>query len=204
MTKNGIIVEEGEYLYKEGSYKAKVIVEKVLESTEWIRLKVFFPEKNERMVICNKNENFSNVGTWRLLDWTKDSEKEVKQANKPRHKMQPPDIFKPGYRKEGLFKALDENKLADILIHFNSIYNCRVLGEKEMNLVWLSWVHGKGLLHVSESLIIYPFREVEFEPKDYEISDENETSGGINLELTMNFYQLDKLYEEVLESIFKN
>jgi len=41
--------------------------------------------------------------------------------------------------------------------------------------------------------------EIEFNPKDYEISFESDELTGVNIEFTRTFYELDKLYNDVLK-----
>lgn len=84
-----------------------------------------------------------------------------------------------------------------ILAHFNRIYECEQLGERELRMVYLAYllkndwlVNDGGWLHIHSSV-----REVT--DADYELTDE-ETQGdaeGVNLELTIDYYNLDKLAE---------
>jgi hypothetical protein len=96
--------------------------------------------------------------------------------------------------REGFVRNLSPVQKELLGAHFNTLYACDALGEHELNITYLAWLVGKELLHFGNDLIMAD-PGVEFNEKDYEITFEDETlAGGINLELTDAFYNLDRIY----------
>lgn len=199
LTKDSTLVEGGEYLYTEGSVKKKTILEEVVENGEWLRLKIYFPDEERHIEISHINADVSYMGMWRLYDWDDKLIEEIEEAEKLRKELI--ENFSPEvkHRKIDFLNSLSIDDLANIHIHFNTIYECKELTEHEKNIVWLSWLLGEGLLMVSDGFLMYEMSEVEFEHTDYEVTFEAEPSGGVNIDLFRDYYELDKLYTEVLK-----
>ena len=164
-----------------------------------MRLYVFFPDEDRRIEISHKNVNYSYMGMWRLYDWTEESKAEIEEANKMREELMKDFPPAPRHTRAAFIKALSEDQRANILIHFNGVYECTELSESDYNMVWLSWIIGEKLLNVSGDFIMCEMGEVEFDVEDYEKSYEGDITGGTKIDLLREFYDLDRLYEEVLK-----
>jgi len=198
-TDGNILIEGGEYLFCEGSHIKRTILEKVVEHGELLRLNVFFPDEQRRIEISHLNVDFSYLGMWRLYDWSEESKAEIEEANKMREELMIEFSPAPRHTRAAFIKALSEDQRANILIHFNGIYECTELSEMDYNMVWLSWIIGEKLLIVSAEFIMFEMREVEFNVEDYEKSFESDITGGTKIDMLREFYELDRLYEEVLK-----
>lgn len=83
-----------------------------------------------------------------------------------------------------------------LLQHFNTIYECKELSEAESKIVYLAWLWKEGYVKsVSDDPRIFDEIEAGVPLTDYEITFEDENSGGINLELTYDFYDIGKVIE---------
>jgi hypothetical protein len=201
-TTDNILVVGGEYLYKEGSYKCKAILKEVLENGKWLRLMIHFTDRDKIMEISHLNNNSGYSGMWRLFDWREEMREEVEESIRMREYIVKNFKVKPRYSKQDYLASLNEDILVNALLHFNRIYDCKILEEKEMNLIWLAWILGKNLLDISNDLIMFEMTELEFDTEEYQITIESDVVKGVDLNLTKKFYELDKLYMEVLRETY--
>ena len=197
-TTEGILIEGEAYFYKEGSYKTRVVLEKVVENDEWLKLLVFFPDRKQRIEVSHLNGNYGYSGMWQLYDWNEDRMEEIEESNRMRREIVKNFSPDPKFTKTAYINSLTEDELATILIHFNRINGCTSLNEKESNLIWLSWLIGEGLLNVSDEFIFFEMSEVEFNLEEYDFFDENKLSSVSKIDQLIAHYELDKLYAEVL------
>ena len=68
-TTGNMLVEGEMYLYREGSHRDPVILEEILETGEWLKLRIYFPAFDKRGEVVHKNTNFVYSGMWRLFDF---------------------------------------------------------------------------------------------------------------------------------------
>jgi hypothetical protein len=197
-TEGNILIEGGEYLYREGSHNKRIFLEKVIEQGEWLKLRVLFPDDNRRKEISHKNDDSGYMGMWRLYDWTEESKAEIEEADSMREELMKDFPPAPRHTRADFFKGLTEDQRANILIHFNGIYECSELSEKDYDMVWLAWIIGEKLLDVSGDFIMHEMGEVEFNFEEYEKTFEGDIPAGTKIDLLRESYDLDRLYEEVL------
>jgi len=60
--------EGNEYILKEGPRKHVIVMEKVIENNDWLRLLCFFPENSVTKEITHANVDFGYPGMWRIFD----------------------------------------------------------------------------------------------------------------------------------------
>ena len=99
-------------------------------------------------------------------------------------------------KKEKFLKSLTEGQKVALLQHFNTIYECAELGETENRITYLAWLWKKGdVKQNGDGPLYFDEAEAGVALTDYEITIEDEHSGGINLELTYEFYEIGKIIE---------
>jgi len=198
-TSGNMITEGKKYTYKEGSRIGKIIVEEVIPDPEILRIRInFYVVGLITEVSHRKDFNGGYMGMWRIYDegFYEEHLEDYYTVENP----EPPPEFTPSITKAAYLKTLSGQQKEELLDHFNFIYECASLGEHELNIVYLAWLLGKGHVMLSEGFIMNEM-DVEFDQYDYEISFENEDlKGGINLEYTRSFYDLEKLYTILLLS----
>ena len=67
-TKDYQLTEGKEYILKEGSRKQVVVLKKITEEEDWLKLLCFFPEKSVTKELVHRNTNFVYYGMWRIFD----------------------------------------------------------------------------------------------------------------------------------------
>jgi hypothetical protein len=67
-TRDYILTEGNEYILKEGPRKQVIVVEKIIENSEWLTLLCFFPEESEIKELTHINTDFGYSGMWRIFD----------------------------------------------------------------------------------------------------------------------------------------
>jgi hypothetical protein len=95
-----------------------------------------------------------------------------------------------------------------LLKHFNTIYVCKTLTEHEYKIVYLAYLWKSGYVYeIGDGWLDINKEQTGVDIRDYELTfevDESET-GGTNLYLTYEFYDLDKIIKiitnDFLESI---
>lgn len=99
-------------------------------------------------------------------------------------------------KKETLIQTLTAEQKKALLQHFNTIYECEELSETENKIIYLAWLWKEGYVKsVSDGPRIFDEIEAGVPLTYYEITFEDENSGGINLDLTYDFYEIDKIIE---------
>ena len=100
-------------------------------------------------------------------------------------------------------ESISEIQKEQIVRHFDEIYVCGNLSDHEYKVAYLAylWKHGRVINDMNEGHVeIVNEKELGVELfRDYEISIEagDFDQGGVNLNLTFDFYGLDKLKELV-------
>jgi hypothetical protein len=91
-------------------------------------------------------------------------------------------------------ESISQEQDIAIVKHFNEIYQCNVLSEHEYKIAYLAylWKHGKV---VSDNGFFDVEKGLGVSIMDFELTFEIEQSGGVNLEITKDYYQLVRLME---------
>jgi hypothetical protein len=90
-----------------------------------------------------------------------------------------------------------EQAISQLVKHFNEIYRMQCfLSEHEYKIAYLAylWKHGKV---VSDNGFFDVEKGLGVSIMDFELTFEIEQSGGVNLDLTRDYYQIDKLIKLV-------
>ena len=96
--------------------------------------------------------------------------------------------------KSMVINNLTDDQKKELLSHFNTIYECTELGEHEYKIIYLAWLWANGFVVRSESgMSTFDGGEAGVPITDYEIAIEDEDKGGVNLDLTRMYYDLDKM-----------
>ncbi len=98
-------------------------------------------------------------------------------------------------KKTELINQLTEEEKKKLLAHFNTIYECKQLNEHEYNIIYLAWMWANGHIVDTGTGSTFDESKVDAVHEDYEVSFESDTSGGMNLDLFYEFYELDKIME---------
>lgn len=95
-----------------------------------------------------------------------------------------------------VLKNLSDEQKKEALAHFNSVYECNVLTEHEYRIIYLAWLWSNGFVNKTENgMTTFEESETGVPLTDYEITIEDEVSGGVNLDLMRSYYDLDKLIQ---------
>ena len=93
-------------------------------------------------------------------------------------------------------ESMSQEQVDKIVKHINEIYECAELSEHEYKIAYLAylWKHGKvtgenGFFDIENGHGVSIM--------DYELTFEAETSGGVNLDVTRDFYEIDELIKLV-------
>ena len=198
LTTENMITEGNRYTYKEGSRIGKIIFEELIPDPEILRLKINFYEVGRIIEVSHRKDfNGGYMGMWRIYDESFYEEHledyyTYENMEEPREVSITPSITKAAY-----IKSLTPDQKEVLLSHFNTLYECHALGEHELNIAYLAWLLGEKHVMISDGFIMNDMN-VEFNQDDYEISFEDEdTPGGVNLELTRSYYELDKIYTKL-------
>ena len=97
-------------------------------------------------------------------------------------------------KKENLIENLTSNQKNVLIQHFNTIYECTELSETENKIIYLAWLWKNGYVSKLENGW-FDIDETEAGvPLDYfEVTFEAEPSGGSNLALFYDYYEIDKI-----------
>lgn len=193
MTTGNLMTEGSRYTYKEGGRIGKIIFEKLIPDLEYLRLQINFYIVGRTIEVSHlKDFSGGYMGMWRIYDESF-YDKNVDDYHTYEKKEEPP-VFTPSITKAAFVESLTVNQKELLLSHFDTIYECPILGEHELNIAYLAWLYGNGHVMQSEEFTMTNM-DVEFNEEDYEIGFEDEDNqGGVNLELTRSFYDLDKVY----------
>lgn len=82
----------------------------------------------------------------------------------------------------------------ELLCHFNTIYECTELSETENKIIYLAWLWKNGhVFKLGEGWFHFDETEAGVPIDDYEVTFEAEPSGGTNLSLFYDYYEIDKI-----------
>ena len=96
--------------------------------------------------------------------------------------------------KNEIIASLSQEQIQALVQHFNSIYECRELEEREHNMIYLACMWRNGMVFQHEAgQYLFDEQSAGVSLNDYEISIEDEYSGGVNLKILYEYYMLDKL-----------
>ena len=194
LTAGNRITEGKRYTYKEGSRIGKIIVEEVIPDPEFLRIRINFYEAGRTIEVSHRKDFTGGyMGMWRIYDESY-YEEHVEDYYTVENMSEPgPVTPDPVITKEAFIKSLGKEQKDLLLDHFDSIYECPALGEHELNIVYLAWLLGEKHVMISDGLIMHDM-DVEFNQDDYEITFEDEMSGGVNLDLTRSYYDTDRIF----------
>lgn len=102
--------------------------------------------------------------------------------------------------KKEVLENLSPMQRHEILVHFNTIYQCDKLTAHEGNIVYLAYMWKNGLVQsCSDGMHSFDDNVRCVELENYELVREvpEGDEGGINLAITYEFYELEKLMEMV-------
>jgi len=99
-------------------------------------------------------------------------------------------------KKETVLKNLTAQQKEAIVSHFNTIYKCSELSETENRIIYLAWLWNEGYVTVNKDAgTDFNEKEAGVPLTDYEITFEDEDSGGINLVFFYEYYGIIKIIE---------
>ena len=91
---------------------------------------------------------------------------------------------------------LTEEEKELLLSHFDSIYECKELTDHEYRIIYLAWLWANGLVFRDEDGMSTIYEKTSDIPASaYEITFEDDMTGGVNLDLTYMYYSLDKIID---------
>jgi hypothetical protein len=94
---------------------------------------------------------------------------------------------------------LTADQKKELLAQFNTVYECKELGEHEYKIIYLAWLWANGFVVKSESgMSTFDAGEAGVPITDYEITIEDERKGGVNLDLTRMYYDIDKIIKLII------
>ena len=202
-TSDNKLTEGNEYILKEGGKVQRIVLEKVLETGDWLKLLCYFPDQSKTTELVHKHVDFVYFSMWRIYDPepgykanhdNKEAELDKEMTMDEYLKENPPKITKAGFLQE-----LTEEQIKQAVDHFKKIYDCQGWGEREQNMTYLAWLRGEGRLMLSDYFMFHEIGDVEFNCHDYEITIESDVVSGVCIHLTEGFYDLDTLYKNVLK-----
>ncbi len=97
---------------------------------------------------------------------------------------------------EDFIKTLNDEKKKKLLEHFSGIYECSELAEHEYKIAYLAWLWENGYVYCTDDGMHYVIKdETGIYNMEYELTFEvdEEFTGGVNLDITYDFYDFDKL-----------
>ncbi len=108
--------------------------------------------------------------------------------------------IKDNYRSDRISKldyitrSLTDGQKKLLLEHFNSIYECNELAEHEYRIIYLAWLWTNGFVYREQNGMSNIDKKTSDLPLSaFEINFEDDDKGGVNLDLTYNFYGLDEI-----------
>ncbi len=199
------LVEGEYYLLKEGGHLDYVVLEQIIQWEHSLVLKVFYMEEERICEISHMDKNVTYGGIWLIHD------KDYIQKYRETYGFAPfgmdddiihdiPDAANHYFlTKKGFIEQLTGKQKELILVHFNTIYECRELTDHEFKIIYLAWLMGEGKVKWTEQIIISDY-DVEFDDNDFEITFESDEQGGVNLDFTREYYDLDEIYRMLKET----
>ena len=99
-------------------------------------------------------------------------------------------------KKANLIQSLTAGQSEALVKHFDTIYECNELSETEYKIIYLAWLWAKDYVKdFGNGFLIFDEAEAGVPLSDYEITFESESSGGINLNLMNQYYNIDEIIE---------
>ena len=97
-------------------------------------------------------------------------------------------------KKQDVISNITPEQKQSLLAHFNEIYECKELTDHEYNMIYLAWMWANDLVYkLDDGWYEFDEDKTGMSIKDYEITFEAEPSGGSNLDLLYDYYNLDKM-----------
>ena len=97
-------------------------------------------------------------------------------------------------KKETLLDNLSALKKEELLQHFNTIYQCEELSETENKIIYLAWLWENGYVKkLEDGWLEFDEKEAGVSIDDYEVTFEAEPSGGSNIALFYDYYEINKI-----------
>jgi hypothetical protein len=98
--------------------------------------------------------------------------------------------------KEKVLSSINPEQELALVKHFNSIYDCNQLSEHEYRMIYLAWMWNSGIVYRLDNWF-HTFEENEagVALNDYEVTIEDEMTGGVNLDLMYSFYDIDGIQQ---------
>ena len=97
-------------------------------------------------------------------------------------------------KKEQIINSLSTEQKQALLEHFNTIYECPSLSDHEYSMIYLAWMKADSFLYrTPEGCLEFDGQKAGVPESDYEITFEDDYSGGVNLDVTWDYYDLDKV-----------
>jgi hypothetical protein len=84
-----------------------------------------------------------------------------------------------------------------LIIHFNEIYECNKLQKMEFNIIHLAWLWMNGYVYRDEDGFAWLDDGKPGVPSmnNFEITIEDEQTGGVNLDLTYDYFYIEEIIE---------
>lgn len=90
--------------------------------------------------------------------------------------------------------SLTGDQKKKLIEHFDSIYECSELTDHEYKIIYLAWLWVNGFIYMDESgMSMIDEKNSDLPFSAFEITIEDEVTGGINLDLMYTFYSIDKI-----------
>jgi len=97
-------------------------------------------------------------------------------------------------KKENLLKNLTSEQKNALIQHFNAIYECTELSEMEYKIIYLAWLWKNGYVRkLEDGWMEFDETEAGVPIDDYEVTFEAEPSGGTNIALFYDYYEINKI-----------
>lgn len=94
-------------------------------------------------------------------------------------------------KKEKVLAGISPEQKQALVNHFNSIYDCNELTGHEEKMIYLAWMWKQGIVQRNaDNMPGFDEAEAGVPMDDYEVTIEDEITGGVNLELMYEFYDL--------------
>lgn len=69
------------------------------------------------------------------------------------------------------------------------------LGDREQKIIYLAWMWANGHVFNDGNTSLFDDNKADVQLNDYELTFEVEDSGGINLDVTYDFYEIGRIIE---------
>jgi hypothetical protein len=98
--------------------------------------------------------------------------------------------------KEKVLSSINPEQELALVKHFNSIYDCNKLSEHEYRMIYLAWMWNSGIVYRLDNWFhTFEQNEAGVPLNDYEVTIEDEMTGGVNLDLMYSFYDIDGIHQ---------